>query len=365
MKKDFYEVLGVGETATAAEIKNAYRKLAKRYHPDKNKGDRQAEEKFKTISEACSVLSDPKKRSQYDAMRKYGCAPGGAGMPGGWPGGGGGGPQVDFSNLGDLGDLGSIFGDLFGGGADFAGAGGAAPGEDQLTSVTVSFDTAVRGGKVQLEIPAGAECPACRGTGAEGGVAVATCPACRGSGTKSSPAGGFAFNRPCPRCCGRGHLVERPCPVCHGDGEVRRTRTIAVAIKPGFQDGQKIRIPGASEPRGKRGRPGDLYVQVRVEPDRFFTADGYDLHCAVPVNLAQAALGSRFRVRTLDGPVILKIPAGTQHGLKLRLRGKGIERPNGSRGDQYVIVEVKVPAGVSPRGKELLEEFAKTEGLKY
>lgn len=353
MNKDYYKILGVKEAAADNEIKLAYRKLAKKYHPDKNKGDSQAEARFKEIGEAFAVLSDPKKKQQYDTMRKYGCSAGPGGMPGGAQG-----MQFDFSQMGDLGDIfsggGFNFDELFGAQRDAR--------EDRMEQIEIPFATAAHGGTVQVAIAQEENCAACHGSGARDGIGVATCPQCHGSGMRSSPAGGFAFNRPCPLCCGRGNIVEHPCPVCHGEGKTAGERTVAVKIPPGTTDGEKIRIPGAG--RGRQ-RAGDLYLQVKIQRDRFFTMDGYDVHCTVPVNLAQAVLGSKIRVRTLDGFVKLSIPPGTQSGTRLRVKGKGVARRNGTRGHQYITIQVTVPQALTPEQRQLLEQFAQLAGLRH
>ncbi|HNW92887.1 MAG TPA: molecular chaperone DnaJ [bacterium] len=353
MNKDYYKVLGVGEDASDAAVKLAYRKLAKKYHPDKNKGDSQAETRFKEIGEAFAVLSDAKKRQQYDTMRKYGCSAG----PGGTRGGAQGMP-FDFSQMGDFGDIfgsgGFSFDDLFGAQRDTR--------EDRLEQLEIPFGIAAHGGAVQVNVSQEEDCRACHGTGARDGVGVSTCPQCHGSGMKSAPAGGFAFNRPCPLCCGRGSIIEQPCPVCHGGGTVNGERTVTVNVPAGTTDGQKIRIPGAG--RGRK-RAGDLYLQVKVQEDRFFRMDGYDVHCTVPINFAQAALGSHIRVRTLDGFVKLAIPPGTQSGTRFRVRGKGVARRNGTRGNQYISVQVTVPQRMTDEQQQALAQYARLAGMRH
>lgn len=351
MNRDYYRALGVAENATDAQIKSAYRALARKYHPDKNKGDRQAEERFKGIGEAFAVLSDPKKRQQYDAMRKYGCQPGQAAAAGDGATGFG----FDFSDIVD-GFAGGDFSDWFS-----RATGGS---DDRLETIEIPFAVAAQGGTVPVRFAREQQCAACHGTGAAAGVSVRTCPQCQGSGLRASPAGGFAFNRPCPLCCGRGSIIEQPCGTCHGDGTVVSDEAVSVTIPAGTVDGAKLRIPVGSRGRGRK-RGGDLYVRVQVQPDRFFHADGYDVHCTVPVNFAQAALGTKLRVRTLDGFVRLTIPPGTQGGAKLRLRGRGIRRRNGTRGDQYVTIRVTVPEHLTDEQRQALAEFARRAGLKH
>jgi len=362
MGHNHYDALGVSETATAKEIKTAYRRLAKQYHPDKNKGDQQAETRFKEVNEAYGVLSDDKKRATYDNMRKYGCG-GGQEMPFGFNPSSSRNPvDFDFGDIG-LGDLGSIFSGLggMGGGRQRKRQRGA----DRLMYADVPFDTAARGGKLHLTVQLQERCAKCHGTGAEGGIAVLTCPQCQGSGTMFSPAGGFSFSRPCPRCCGRGNIIEKPCHTCHSEGIVQKKKTLALNIKPGLKDGQKIRIPGAGEPGPNGTPPGDLYVKAKVQPDAFFKADGYDIHCRVPLNIAQASLGAKIKIKTLEGSVNLRIPPGTQNNTRFRLRGEGIRRSNGSRGNQYVTIGVAIPKNLSSNSQELLRELAKNEEMKY
>ena len=369
-EKDFYGVLGVPATATQDQIKRAYRKLAKKWHPDANLTDKTAGERFKGISEAYSVLSDPTKRKQYDQLRKYGAftgpgsrAPG----PGGRPGGGGAtGQRFEEMDFGDLsGGLGDLFSSLFGGGATGKRKGGAERGESVETVVSIPFRVAALGGKVPISVQVTEACGTCGGSGAAPGSPLATCAECKGTGTIAFGYGGFAVKRPCPACRGRGKVSANSCPTCQGAGEVRLERRLMINVPPGTDDGTRIRLKGHG-PRGTGGAPaGDLMVAFQVEPDRFFQREGLDVHCTVPINIAQAILGTKLKVRTLDGKhVVLRIPAGTQAGRKFRVKGQGIQK-GGERGDQIVEAQVDVPAKLSPEQEAMVKSFAEAAGLKY
>jgi molecular chaperone DnaJ len=365
--KDFYRILGVAENASADEVKKAYRKLAKKYHPDANPNDASAAERFKEISEAYSVLSDEERRKQYDQMRKFGAfggfgqrAPGGAGGAAGGPTGG-----FSFEDLGDIGGLGDLFGSIFDMGRKRGRGAGPQRGENVEYAVEIPFEVAVRGGKLPVTVPMTEECPTCHGSGARPGADVVTCPECKGRGVVTFGQGGFAVSRPCPACYGKGRIPTDPCPTCGGQGQVRRQRQLQVTIPAGVDDGSRIRIPGQGERGPGGGTPGDLIIAVRVQPDRFFRREGMDIHCTVPINLAQATLGSKIRVRTVDGKrVVLRIPTGTQSGTKFRVKGQGVEK-DGRRGDQYVQVKVTVPETLDERGRKLMEELAEATGLRY
>jgi molecular chaperone DnaJ len=374
--KDFYRILGVAENATADEIKKAYRKLAKQYHPDANPNDPTASERFKEVSEAYSVLADEQKRKQYDQMRKFG----GFGFPGGAPfgrgaprrGGAGpggaetGGPTFeDLGGLGGLGGLGDLFGSIFDLGGRRRRSQGPQRGQNVEYAVEIPFEVAARGGKLPVSVPITEECATCNGSGASPGTTPTTCPECKGSGTITFGQGGFAVSRPCPACYGRGSIPTIPCPTCRGEGQVRRQRQIQITVPAGVDEGSKIRLAGQGERGPGGGPPGDLIINVRVKPDRFFTREGMDVHCTVPINIAQAMLGSKLRVRTLDGKrVVLNIPSGTQSGTRFRIRGQGIEK-SGRRGDQYVRVQVKVPDRLGEREEQLVRQFAREAELKY
>jgi len=377
--KDFYRVLGVAENATSDEIKKSYRKLAKQYHPDANASDAGAAEKFKEISEAYAVLSDDDKRKQYDQMRRLGAfgglggfRPGAGGRPGAQPGQGGG-ASFSFDDL-EVGGLGDIFGSIFdfgkrrgGTGAGTAGGRQAGPqrGENIEYQVEIPFKTAARGGTITVTLPVTEECAVCGGSGAKPGTPVITCPECHGSGTITFGQGGFGVSRPCPNCMGRGKVPQEPCTTCHGSGQVRQQKTVNVTIPAGVDNGSKVRISGQGEKGAAGGAAGDLLINVRVAPDKFFAREGLDLVCEVPINLAQAVLGSKIKVRTVDGKsVVLRVPPGTQSGTRFRIKGQGVEK-SGRRGDQYVKVDVNVPETLSDEQRKQFEEFAEAAGLRH
>ncbi|MGH7530851.1 MAG: DnaJ C-terminal domain-containing protein [Gemmatimonadales bacterium] len=354
-QRDFYQVLGVGETATTEEIKKAFRRLAKQHHPDRNPNNPQAAERFKEINEAHDVLTDPAKRQKYDQLRRYGAFAGagsGGYRRGGAEGGAGG---IDF-DLSDLGGLGDLFSSIFGG-----RRGGAREAEEEIeTAVAIPFRVAALGGRVPITLSLTEVCPTCGGRGAAPGATISTCPECKGRGTVSFGQGGFAVNRPCPVCRGKGTVPSQRCGTCQGSGEVRVEKRITVDIPPGTAEGTKLRLRN----QGSKGR-GDIVVQIQVQPDRFFRRDGLDVIGVVPINLAQAMLGSRIRVRTLEGKrVVIKVPSGTQHGQKFRVPKYGIER-NGRRGDMYVEVHVTLPESLTPEEEAAVKSFAERAGLKY
>lgn len=385
--KDYYDILGVSEDASQDQIKRAYRRLAKESHPDRNPDDDEAEERFKAISEAYRVLSDPEKREQYDQMRKYGGRFAGAGRGGGSAGGFGG--QGGFSfrteDLGEMGGLGDLFSSIFGG-MDFGGGragrgaraggqrGSAGPraqqarrarGRDVQRFIEIPLKVAALGGSVNVRLSAADPCATCGGTGAAPGSETARCGRCDGRGTVNFGQGGFSVSRPCPDCLGRGERPSAPCPSCGGQGQVRARRTVKVKIPAGVEDGQKIRLSGQGEPAPAGGRAGDLVIHVRVKGDSFFQRDGMNLRCEVPINVAQAALGSRIRVRTVeDKKVQLRVPPGTRSGTTFRIPGQGV-RKNGRRGDQLVTVRIEMPEEISEEGREAIRSFAEAEGLKY
>ncbi|HEU4560198.1 MAG TPA: molecular chaperone DnaJ [Longimicrobium sp.] len=376
--KDYYRVLSVPENAKPDEIKKSYRKLAKQYHPDANPNDAAAAERFKEVSEAYSVLSDEEKRKKYDQMRKLGAFGGIGGFrPGGTrPGGAGAGQPGAAGGFGfediDLGGLGDMFSSIF----DFGKRGGGAPkqpgtrpggpqrGENIEYQVEVALKTAARGGTISVTLPVTEECPVCTGTGAKPGTQIITCPECKGAGTITFGQGGFGVTRPCPNCMGRGKVPQDPCDNCQGQGQIRQQKTVNVNVPPGVDNGSKLRIAGQGEKGAGGGTAGDLMLSFRVQPDRFFTREGLDIHVSVPINLAQAVLGSRIKVRTIDGNVVLRIPPGTQNGTRFRIKGQGIEKA-GRRGDQYVKVEVGVPENLTDEQRVEFERFAETAGLRH
>jgi molecular chaperone DnaJ len=360
-QRDYYQVLGITETATTDEIKKAFRRLAKLHHPDRNPDKPQAADRFKEINEAHDVLSDPEKRKKYDMLRKYGAFAGSGGGGGGARGRGGSGhpgqdlgPDFDMSDLGSFGGLGDLFSSIFG------KRGREEVDETVETVVSIPFRTAALGGKIPIVLPMTEVCPTCGGKGAAPGATISTCPECKGRGTISFGQGSFAVNRPCPVCRGKGKVPSERCHTCQGSGEVQVEKRIIVTVPPGTEDGTRMRLKG----QGVKGR-GDLVVQFQVEPDRFFRREGGDVVSTVPINLAQALLGSRVKVRTLDGKhVVLRIPPGTQHGQKFRIAGQGIER-SGKRGDQYVEVKLDLPEKLTPEQAEAARQFAEKVGLKH
>ncbi len=354
---DYYKVLGVSESATPAEIKKAYRRLAKQFHPDANPNNPQAADRFKQVSEAHTVLSDPDKRKKYDTMRKLGAfdpRTRSRGGPAGAP------ADTGEFEFGDLGGLGDLFSSIFG-----RGKRDDLRGESIEVTLTTDFRTAVLGGKVPIEVPITETCATCGGNGAAPGATVTTCPECKGRGTVSFGQGGFAVNRPCPMCRGRGKVPSAKCETCGGAGQVRTVRKVMLTVPAGADTGTKIRLKGQGEPGRDGGAPGDLLVTLQVEPDRFFTRNGLDLQCEVPINLAQALLGTQIRVRTVDGKkILLKIPPGTQPGRKLRIKAQGVEKA-GRRGDQLVTIRVDLPERLSPEQEELARKLAESAGLRY
>jgi molecular chaperone DnaJ len=353
--KDYYQLLGVSETATLVEIKKAFRRLAKQYHPDRNPNNPQAAERFKEINEAHDVLSDAGKRQRYDQLRRYG-AFSGAPAPGGGPAPGPT-PDFDVSDLSGFGGLGDLFSSIFG----RRGAGSTADAEEEVeTTVSVPFTVAALGGKVPVTLTVADTCPTCHGDGAAPGAKIQTCSECHGRGTVSFGQGSFAVQRPCPVCRGRGKVASERCPTCQGAGEVRVEKHLVITVPPGTDDGGRVRLRG----QGAGGR-GDVVVVFRVESDRFFRREGLDVICVVPINVVQAMLGSKIRVKTLEGRhVVLRIPPGTQHGQRFRLTGHGIDR-NGRRGDQYVEVRVLIPEQLTPEQEAAAREFAERAGIKH
>jgi molecular chaperone DnaJ len=361
LEKDYYKALGVSKTASADEIKQAYRKLARKYHPDANKGDASAEARFKEISEAYNVLSDAKRRKEYDEARTLFGSGGGfrVGTPGGGtPGGGGFG--FDLGDLfggttGGTGGLGDLLGGVFGGRRTQQRP---RRGADVETEVTLSFNDAVDGVTMPLRVVGEGVCPTCRGTGAKAGTTPRVCPSCQGTGQSSRNLGNFAFSEPCRECRGRGMVVDDPCPDCSGSGRAMSSRTIQARIPAGVRDGQRIRLKGKGA-AGERGGPaGDLYVQVHVKGHPVFGRSGDNLTVTVPVTFPEATLGAEIKVPVLGGmPVTLRVPPGTPNGRTFRVRGKGVRRGDGTRGDLLVMVEVAVPQNVSGKAREALEDF--------
>ncbi|WP_405018708.1 molecular chaperone DnaJ [Kitasatospora sp. NBC_00070] len=353
VEKDYYKVLGVPKDATTAEIKKTYRKLAREFHPDANKGDVKAEDRFKDISEAYDVLSDDKRRKEYDEARSLF---GNGGYRAGGPQGG----SFDFGDLfGNSPQGGGGVGDIFGG---LFNRGGRQPqprrGADVETEVTLAFEEAVDGATVPLRMTSQAACRVCSGTGAKAGTTPRVCPTCVGAGTVSRGQGAFALSEPCRDCKGRGMLVDDPCTVCHGSGRASSARTMQVRIPAGVQDGQRIRLKGKGAQGERGGQPGDLYVTVHVDAHPVFGRKADNLTVTVPITFPEAALGGTIEVPTLNGPSVkLKLPAGSANGLTMRARGKGATRTDGTRGDLLVTVEVVVPKHLEGEALEALEQY--------
>lgn len=362
-KRDYYEVLGVSKGASDDEIKKAYRKLAKKYHPDVNPGDQAAEAKFKEVNEAYSILSDKEKRARYDQFGHAGVDPNyGAGGPGGGFG----------FDMGDI-DLGDIFGSFFGGG--FGGFGGSSSarrngpqkGESLRANLTITFEEAAFGCEKELNLSRSEECEACHGSGCEPGTTAETCPDCRGTGVVrvQQRTGGFAFSSTaaCTRCRGTGKIIHSPCKACGGSGSVKKSKRVTVSIPAGIDDGQAVSLRGQGN-AGKNGGPaGDLIVGVRVKPSSQFRRDGTTVLYEQPVTFYQAVMGAELEIPTIDGKVKYNLPAGTQPGTTFRLRGKGIPELRGrGRGDQYVTVRVQVPSSLTGEQKEALRAYAEAMG---
>jgi len=366
-EKDYYAILGVSRDATEEEIKKAYRRLAKKYHPDRNKGDKEAERRFKEINEAHSILTDKEKRAQYDRF--------GSVRDKGFTGGNfweefasrSGGPHAERFSWSDLGDLGDIFSQFFRREGPFGTRvrrGGPVRGEDIETTVEVPFDVAVNGGEVVTSVSGTFPCRTCGGSGARPGTGTQICPECGGTGVVQDFQGAFAFSRPCPRCYGRGEIVSMPCAACRGTGQEQSVRRYQVRIPRGVRDGQRIRLAGQGLPGRDGGPPGDLLVEVKVGAHPRFRREGNDVHSDVYVNMVQAALGTTIQTDTVRGPVRVRIPAGTQPGTVLRLRGRGISGSDGRTGDHYVHVHVTVPRHLSEEQRRVLETFARSAGLE-
>jgi molecular chaperone DnaJ len=378
--KDFYAVLGVSSTASQDEIKKAYRKLAKKFHPDANANDPKAAERFKEISEANNVLGDAEKRKQYDEMRRLGAFDGGFGGFGGrsragtsgfgGAGGRGGASQtINFQDfdIGGLGGLGDLFSSMFGGGEarQEARPRGPQKGQTVEANLDIPFRTAAHGGKVPIELEVSEECGTCHGTGAAPGAQLKICPECNGRGVISFGQGSFAVNRPCPVCLGRGQVPTEPCPTCHGSGEVRARRKVLINVPSGVDTGSKIRLKGQGGKGNGNGPPGDLVITFNVLPDKFYKRDGLDVIATVPLNIAQATLGTKISVRTLDGKkVAIRIPAGTASGKRFRVRNQGIQKGE-KKGDLIVEVSIAVPEKLSEEQERMMKEFAESGGLKY
>ncbi|RWU12777.1 molecular chaperone DnaJ [Pseudidiomarina gelatinasegens] len=350
-KPDLYEVLGVSKDASERDIKKAYKKMAMKYHPDRTKGDKDLETKFKEVKTAYEVLMDPQKRAAYD---QYGHAAFEQGQ-GGFGGGGG---AADFADI-----FGDVFGDIFGGGGGRRGRPQAQRGADLRYNLELNLEDAVRGKEVELKIPKLSTCEDCDGSGAKAGSSAETCGHCHGSGQIQMRQGFFAVQQPCPHCRGRGKVIKDPCRTCHGDGRVERTKTLSVKIPAGVDTGDRIRLNGEGE-AGEMGAPsGDLYVQVHVREHPIFARDGNNLYCEVPLSFTRAALGGEIEVPTLEGKVKLKVPAETQTGKLFRLRGKGVKSVrSGAVGDLICKVVIETPVNLSESQRNLLNELEESMG---
>ena len=348
-KRDYYEVLGVSRTAAADEIKKSYRRLAMKYHPDRNKDDAEAEAKFKEAKEAYDVLSDADKRATYDRFGHDGLR-GGAGGPGGMGG-------FSAEGFGDI--FGDVFGDIFGGGRQRGSQ--VFRGADLGYELRLDLEKAVSGDTVTIDVPTQVACDTCDGSGAKKGTKPDTCNTCGGAGQVRMQQGFFSIQQTCPACKGAGTTIGDPCDTCHGRGRVRKTKTLSVKVPAGVDDGDRIRLSGEGEAGRNGGPPGDLYVEIRVKPHKIFEREGANLSCEVPVSYAAATLGGDVELPTLDGHVSLKIPAGTQSGKVFRLRGKGVATVRDPRkGDLFAQVAVETPVNLTSEQKDLLERFDAT-----
>lgn len=344
-KRDYYEILGVSRDVSEQELKKAYRRVAMKFHPDRNPGDEESENKFKEASEAYEVLSDPNKRAAYDQFGHAG-VDGAAGMGGGAGAGGG------FGNFSDI--FGDVFGDIFGGGRP----GGPSRGADLRYTLELSLEDAVRGTTVKIQVPTLTACKTCSGSGAKAGSKPVTCSTCNGMGQVRIQQGFFSVQQTCPNCRGKGKIISDPCRDCHGQGRVEEVKTLSVKVPPGVDTGDRIRLAGEGEAGSDGGPAGDLYVQVAVKEHEIFTRDGRNLYCEIPISITDACLGGEIEVPTLDGRVKLKVPAETQTGKLFRLRSKGVAPVRGGApGDLLCRVEVETPVNLTSKQKALLEDL--------
>lgn len=355
-KKDFYEVLGVSRDASEEDIKKSYRKLAMKYHPDRNPDNPKAEAQFKEVKEAYEILTDADKRAAYDRFGHAGVDPnmGGAGGPGGNPFGNGG--MGGFSNA-----FGDIFGEIFGNGGRGGNAGGVYRGADLRYNLEIELQEAARGLETQIRVPTMETCGTCNGSGAKPGTQPVTCTTCSGHGQVRVQQGFFSIQQTCPICHGSGKTIPNPCPDCQGAGRVKRQKTLAVKIPAGIDHGDRVRLAGEGEDGVAGGPPGDLYVVIQIRPHPIFKRDGADLHCEMPISFGTAALGGEIEIPTIEGSARLKIPAETQSGQVFRLRGKGIKELRASgHGDLFCHVSVETPVNLTDEQKDLLRRLEET-----
>ncbi len=356
-KRDYYEVLGLDRGASEKDLKSAFRRLAKKYHPDANPGDADAEKNFKEVNEAYEALKDPQKRAAYDQFGHAAFDGMGARGPGGGPGGGFG---PDFaSSMSDIFD--DLFGEFMGGRRPGGRRGGRERGADLRYNMTITLEEAYKGKTAQIRVPTSVTCEACDGNGAKPGTSPTTCPTCSGMGKVRATQGFFTIERPCPNCQGRGEIIKDPCGECGGAGRVTKERTLSVNIPAGVEDGTRIRLAGEGEAGLRGGATGDLYIFLSIEPHSIFQRDGSDIFCRVPISMTTAALGGQIEVPTVEGSISrVKIPEATQTGKQFRLKGKGMPVLRSKlTGDMYIQVEVETPTNLTKRQRELLEEFQK------
>jgi len=352
-KEDYYKILGVERNASEAEIKKAYRRLAMKHHPDRNPDDKAAEARFKDAKEAYEILSDAQKRAAYDQFGHAGVDPSAAAA------GAGGFYSAGGANFADI--FGDVFGDIFGGGRARGGGRQVFRGADLRYSLELSLEDAVRGSDVRIRVPTMESCETCKGSGAKPGTSATTCRTCGGHGQVRMQQGFFSIQQTCPNCHGSGKTISDPCPTCHGAGRVQHTKTLSVKVPAGVDEGDQIRLAGEGEAGEHGGPPGDLYVQIRLKAHALFKREQDDLYCEMPVSFATAALGGELDVPTLDGRASIKVPPGTQSEKLFRLRGKGVRNVrSGQVGDLYCRVSVETPVNLTPKQKELLEEFERS-----
>ncbi|MDZ4742460.1 MAG: molecular chaperone DnaJ [Verrucomicrobiota bacterium] len=358
-KRDYYEVLGISKTASADELKKAYRKLAVKYHPDKNQGDNEAENKFKELGEAYEVLNDEQKRAAYDRYGHAAFSQGGGGFGGGFHD-----ASDIFSQVFGSGDIGSIFEEFLGGGSRRGGGRSSSQrGDDLRYDLEITFEEAAFGVEKEISIRRSEACDSCEGSGAEKGSGMKTCSTCRGLGQVTVSKGFFSISQTCPSCRGAGKTIEKPCPKCSGSGHMEKTSKTKVKIPAGIENGMRLRVTGMGDSGVRGGSPGDLYIVTHIKDHDFFVRDGDDVYCEINIPFTLAALGGETSVRTLGGEVSLKIPSGAQSGKVFRLKGKGIENVQGRGiGDQNVKVNVQIPSKLTSKQKQLLEEFSKLSG---